>query len=655
MPSKDRFSKYRMIWRLMEGQRLRYGSAVGALALASCFLYLVPLIPQVILDGVLAREPEKASRFVRTTVELAGGREFLRGNLWIPAAALALISAVAGVLTYLRGRWSALASEAIARRVRERLFDQLQHLPCAYHDKAETGDQVQRCTSDVETFRQFLATQVVEIGRAMIMLAAPVPLMLALDVRMTWIALVTIPPVVFFSVVFFRRVKASFLKVDEAEGKMTATLQENLTGVRVVRAFARQAYEMEKFDSRNSTHRDLDNRLYVLMAWYWSASDLLCMGQKALVVTAGGFWLARGELQVGAFFFFLTAVGMFIWPIRMMGRILTDLGKATVAIGRIAEILNHPREGEAVPAQVDAAAVAAVTPGTPPGRLVPAEAGLAAVARREASRGAVRARPPSGRAKGHLVFDSVTFRHTGGVKVLDEVSFELRPGRTLALLGPSGSGKSSVVNVLLRFYDPESGGIYLDGDDVLVLDRREVRSRCAVVMQEPFLYSKTVRENIRLGSPQVPGDEIEKAAQVACLHDTILELEKGYDTLVGERGVTLSGGQRQRVALARALLDQPSLLILDDALSAVDTETETRILDALDSRDGRQSILVIAHRLSTLRMADQILVLDRGQVVQSGNHDTLQREEGLYRRLWRIQSALEDELIEETNAAVTAP
>lgn len=597
-------SKYRMIWNQMEGRRLQYGGAILALVLGSCFMYLVPLVPQVVMDGVLSNAPEKASSMVKWGVELGGGREFLRGHLWIPGLLVLLLTAIAGVFTYARGRLAATACEGIVRRVRDTLYDHLQHLPCKYHDSAETGDQVQRCTSDVETLRQFLASQVVEIGRAVVMMIVPIPLMLALDVRMTLISIIVVPPIVVFSIVFFRRVRSSFQKVDEAEGKMTSRLQENLTGIRVVRAFARQEYEMERFDERNRTHRDLDYRLYKLMGWYWSTSDLLCMGQKALVLAAGGIFLARGEIQVGTFYFFLAVVNMFIWPVRMMGRILTELGKALVAIGRIGEILEQKRETN----PVDPARIA--------------------------------------EPRGRIVFDRVSFTHNGEGNVLDEVSFSIESGETLAVLGPSGSGKSTIVNLLLRFYDPKSGAIRIDGVDIATLDRSEVRSMVSVVMQEPFLYSKTVRENISLGRPAAQEKEITEAAMVACVHDSIVGFEKGYDTLVGERGVTLSGGQRQRVALARALLERPAVLILDDALSAVDTETETMIINALRRREGRPTTIVIAHRLSTLMHADRVLVLEKGQVVQQGTHAELLDEDGLYRRLWQIQSAIEEELDE---------
>lgn len=607
-------SKYRMIWQLMEGQRLLYLGAIVALVFGSCFMYLVPLVPQVVMDGVISADPEKTSSFVQRVVEMAGGREYLRSNLWLAAVAILGLTGIAGIFTYVRGRWSAIASEAITRKLRDRIYDQLQHLPSTYHDKAETGDQVQRCTSDVDTFRRFLASQVVEIGRACVMMLIPIPLMLALDVRMTLISIVSIPPIVIFSLVFFRRVQASFKLVDEAEGAMTSTLQENLTGIRVVRAFAQQDFEKEKFEGRNRKHRDLDCRLYRLFAWYWSISDFLCMGQKALVVGAGGYWLATGQLQVGTFFFFLAAVNMFIWPVRMMGRILSELGKALVSIGRIGEILDHPRERDPDTDREEKDLLAAQM------------------------------------VDGEIQFESVDFSHGEG-KVLDSVSFGLEAGKTLALLGPSGSGKSTIVNLLLRFYDPEAGTIRIDGVDIARLDRKAVRSKIAVVMQEPFLYSKTLRENIRLGRRGAVEEEIDEAATTASVHESILEFDKGYDTLVGERGVTLSGGQRQRVALARALLDDPLILILDDALSAIDTETETMILSALRRRRGEHTTIVIAHRLSSLMHADKILVLDHGSVIQEGTHESLVSTEGLYRRLWQIQTALEEDFTDDLRAA----
>ncbi len=600
-------STLRLTWQLLEGQRLRYGAAIAALSVASCFLYLVPLVPQIVIDGALTDDPEAGSAFVRRAVDVLGGREAIAGGLHWALVAVAGLTAISGVFTYLRARWSAVASERIAERVRNRLYEHLQHLPMSFFDDAETGDLVQRCTSDVETLRQFLASQVVELGRATFMMLVPIPLMMMLDVRMTLVSIVLLPVVFVFSLLFFRRVRASFQEVDEAEGRLTSRLQENLTGIRVVRAFARQDHEIDRFAERNAEHRDLDFVLYRLMAWYWSVSDVLCMGQKALVVGVGAFWLMNGSLQVGTFYFFLAAVSMFVWPIRMMGRILTQLGKALVAIGRIDDILSAPRERD----PEAPVSIGDVTDGAP---------------------------------LGALVFEDVSFRYGEGPWALEDVSFSIRPGETVALLGPSGAGKSTIVRLALRLYDPTRGRVILDGVDLGLVPRKRARSEIAVIMQEPFLYSKTLRENVRLGRKGASDSEIEDAARVACVHDSIMEFDLGYETVVGERGVTLSGGQRQRVALARALLDRPRVLILDDALSAVDTETEKLILEALESRRGERTTLLIAHRLSTLMHADRILVIENGRIVQEGPHRDLIAERGLYRRLWTIQSTLETEV-----------
>lgn len=595
----------------MEDQRVRYLAAIGAMVVASCFLYLAPVVPQIVLDGVLTSSAEESSAFVRNGVAMLGGREFLAANLWWPGLLVLLITGMAALFTYLRGRWSAQACEAIIRRVRDRVYDHLQRLRCRYFDRAETGDLIQRCTSDVETLRNFLSTQIVEIGRALIMLLAPIPLMYMIDVRMTVVSLLCVPVIVLFSLVFFLKVKAAFKKADEAEGRMTATLQENLTGIRVVRAFARQEFEQEKFDRDCGRHRSLDYRLYVLMAWYWACSDFLCIFQKALVVGAGAYFMAIGELQVGAFYYFLAAVTMFIWPVRMMGRILTDLGKAQVALGRLREILDEPQETSA-----------------------------------DAASGVIPDQPLTGAIR----FENVGFSHGEQSPALSNVSFSVEPGRSLAILGPSGCGKSTIVNLLLRLYDHDAGAIHLDSFALGELDRQFVRSQISVVMQEPFLYSKSLRENIHMARPGAHDEEIIEAAAIAAVHDSIMEFTDGYDTLVGERGVTLSGGQRQRVALARALLQEPAILILDDALSAVDNETEMMILDALREREGKHTTIIIAHRLSTVMHADHVIVLDHGRIVQSGTHEKLIAQEGLYKRLWLIQSSVEDELREEIGA-----
>ena len=600
-----KFAKTRTLWQAMAGQRLRYGAALVALMIASVVMLLQPLVMKGVIDYVITGAPLGGPAFLQKWIEAAGGRDALTRHLWIAAVALVAVVTVSGVFNYLRGRWSALAAESIARRLRDRLYDHLQHLPARYFDKADTGDLVQRCSSDVETLRMFLSSHVVEIGRALMLIFAIVPVMFLLHPVMAWWSIVLILPISAFATSFFIRARRSFKEMDEAEGRMTTTVQENLTGIRVVRAFARGDFEKDKFAGTNGAYRDKWYRLMVIMAWFWSMSDLLCLGQLGIVLIAGAWHIAHGYITPGTFFAFWMLVNQCLWPVRHMGRVLAELGKATVSLGRIQEVLDAPAE--------------------------PRDEHVVQASRE---------------VEGRIEFEHVTFQHHD-VPVLHDVTFAVEPGQTLAILGPSGSGKSTIINLLLRLYDHERGQVRLDGTEIRSLSRKFVRSQIGVVMQEPFLYSRSVRDNIKLGRSVASDDDMVAAADAACIGSTIAEFEDGYDAVVGERGVTLSGGQRQRVCIARALLKDPPILVLDDALSAVDTRTESVILQALRDRRGRHTTIVIAHRLSTLMQADQILVLEHGRITQRGVHSELVSQPGLYRRLWQIQSSLEEDLRNE--------
>lgn len=592
------FDRLLTIWALLEGQRVRYAAALLSLIVAAMLLYSVLVVPQIVFDGVLAAESGTASWPERFGLWLMGGREYVSERLWIPALFVVGLTMLAAVATYFRGRWVAIAAEDVICRLRDRLHDHLNRLPCTWYDQAETGDVLQRCTSDVDTLRNFLAMQVIEIGRAIAMLLIPLPLMFMMDISMSVASLVLVPIVVFSAFFFFGRVKSIFREKDEAEGRMTACVNENLHGIRVVRAFARQDFERDKFRVRNEEHRGLDYRLYAVLAWFWSSSDLICFTQKAIVLILGAYWVATDVLQIGTYYFFIAAVSLYVWPVRMLGRLLAELGKAVVAVDRIHEILETPTEVET---------------GT---------------------------NSPN-RGGGEIEFAGVTFSHEESSPILSEVTFTAQAGQTLAIVAPSGGGKSTIINLLLRLYECDDGVIRVDGVDINTLDRTQHRARLAIVMQDPFLYSRSIRDNIALARRDSTDDELQIASRVACIHESILEFDLGYDTLVGERGVTLSGGQRQRVAIARALLQQPDILVLDDALSAVDTRTERLILEALRDRRGSQTTIVIAHRLSTLMQADQIIVLEHGRIVQRGTHAALVKEDGMYRRLWDIQTTIE--------------
>jgi ATP-binding cassette subfamily B protein len=615
-------SHLHVIWALMRGQRLRYGFALVCLVAATAINFGVPLIGTATIDYAVSGKTPGADTpaLIALLLDAVGGAGALRSHLWLAPVAMVLLSLVSGVFSYLKGWQSALASDGIARQLKDRLYDHLNHLPAHYHDRMDTGDLVQRCTSDVETARQFLATQVMEIGNAVILAAAAFPLLWSLHMPMTLVSFALIGPITIYGYVYFLKIKHVFLSVDEAEGALTGVIQENLTGIRVVRAFARQDFERGKFAGPNARYRDRSLHMLRLMSWYWSISDLVALSQLGLTLLVGAYWITTGQLTVGLLFAFLSYLGIMLWPVRQLGRILTDLGKTSVALTRIGEILAVAREPEP----------AAVAP-------LPTRLG-----------GAIAVRD--------LHFAHVgqggTRDHAEGDGALNGVSFDVAPGESLAILGPSGAGKSTLMHLLLRLYDYPRGSIQLDGRELAALPRSWVRGQIGTVMQEPFLFSKTLRDNLRLGrSGECAEAEIEEAARAAAIHETILTFERGYDTLIGERGITLSGGQRQRMALARAILKRPPLLLLDDALSAVDGETETLILNALRERRGRATTLVIAHRLSTLVHADRIIVLDRGRILQTGSHAELAAQDGLYRRLWQIQTNVEADFKKELKPA----
>lgn len=615
-------SHLHVIWALMRGQRLRYGFALVCLVAATAINFGVPLIGTATIDYAVSGKTPGADTpaLIALLLDAVGGAGALRSHLWLAPVAMVLLSLVSGVFSYLKGWQSALASDGIARQLKDRLYDHLNHLPAHYHDRMDTGDLVQRCTSDVETARQFLATQVMEIGNAVILAAAAFPLLWSLHVPMTLVSFALIGPITIYGYVYFLKIKHVFLSVDEAEGALTGVIQENLTGIRVVRAFARQDFERGKFAGPNARYRDRSLHMLRLMSWYWSISDLVALSQLGLTLLVGAYWITTGQLTVGLLFAFLSYLGIMLWPVRQLGRILTDLGKTSVALTRIGEILAVAREPEP----------AAVAP-------LPTRLG-----------GAIAVRD--------LHFAHVgqggTRDHAEGDGALNGISFDVAPGESLAILGPSGAGKSTLMHLLLRLYDYPRGSIQLDGRELAALPRSWVRGQIGTVMQEPFLFSKTLRDNLRLGrSGECAEAEIEEAARAAAIHETILSFERGYDTLIGERGITLSGGQRQRMALARAILKRPPLLLLDDALSAVDGETETLILNALRERRGRATTLVIAHRLSTLVHADRIIVLDRGRILQTGSHAELAAQDGLYRRLWQIQTNVEADFKKELKPA----
>ena len=588
----------------MKGNRLRYFGAVVSIGLATLFSTIVPLIVRITLDSVIGGQPLKSADRYGRIAELLGGREYLMRNLWVCGMVIVVLTMMNGFFLYLKGKWSAVAAESIAQNVRDGLYDHLQKLPYDEHVKAKTGDLIQRCTSDVETMRRFLAVQFVEIGRAIFMVTLVSAVMFSIDIGLSLVALAIIPFIFVFALVFFFKMRNIFQKCDEAEGRLTNVLQENLTGVRVVRAFARQAYEVGKFGDRNAEYKNLCLKMMKLFSLYWSISDLMCLLQIGAILVLGSYWAAIGRITVGTLVLFTAYVGMLLWPIRQMGQILTDMGKTFVSVGRIQEIFEIPEE------EMD-------------------ESGL---------------KPE---IKGEIEFEDVSFSYDNVNPVLKNISFKVKKGQTVSIMGPTGSGKTTLISLLTRLYDYNEGSIKMDGVELKKVNKKWLRRNVGMVAQEAFLYSKTVMDNIGLARKGFKYEEVYGAAGVAAVHDVILEFEKGYDTMIGERGVTLSGGQKQRVTIARTVINDYPVLIFDDSLSAVDTETDAHIRKALKDRSKDVTTFIISHRMNTLSESEVILVLDKGELVQQGTHEELLNQEGLYRRVWNIQSTLKDDMEKE--------
>jgi ATP-binding cassette, subfamily B, bacterial len=590
------------LWRLMDGYRLHYLVAVIGVGLAALAQAGIYYLLRYFIDDVL-------------------GQDNFGMVPWIAAGFIGL-ALLQGLFTFIGGRLSAQTSEGIALRLRSYLYNHIQRLTFTYHDRMQTGELLQRATSDVDAVRRFFAEQMIGIGRISLLFLINFAALLLLHVQLALWSVIVIPLVVALSLYFFKKVGEAYEKFQEQEATVSNTLQENLSGVRVVKAFARQAYEQDKFEKENAAQFALGRRLVWMHGTFWPITDIMCGMQMLFGFYLGARMAIAGDITIGTYLAYSGLIIHIIWPIRNLGRLITQMSTGLVSYGRVMEIVRQEREplgaGDYIP-----------------------EAGIG----------------------GEVRFENVNFAYAGPqnkmvdepLPVLHDISFTVKPGEVVALLGATGSGKTTLVNLLPRFYDYSDGLITLDGVDLRRYPRVYLRQHIGIVMQEPFLFSRTIRENITYGvDREVSDEEVFAAARAAAVHDVILSFPEGYETRVGERGVTLSGGQKQRVTLARTLLKNPRILILDDATSSVDTETEADIRQALNSLMQNRTTFIIAHRIQSVMIADQILVLDEGRIVQRGTHEELMAEPGIYRRTFDLQARIEAELEAELATAVSS-
>ena len=536
--------------------------------------------------------------------------EYLSDHLWILALLLVTVAALAGLSQYVCRSNTALAGETFAKNMRDMLFGHVQRIPMNWHDKNQTGDIIQRCTSDVEVIRNFVVTQLLEVFRTVFLIVIYFSMMVSMNVRLSLAVLPFVPIVVIYSSVFYRLIAKRFIAADEAEGELSTVVQENATGVRVVRAFGRESFEMDRFQEKNDIFAKLWIRLGTLSGLYWGVGDLITGLQVVTVIVLGTMEAVQGNITVGEFVAFASYNTTLVWPIRGLGRILSDMSKAGVSFERVDYIIRA--EEEAVEKTVDDV-------------------------RKDLTN--------EDEADGYdITFDHVNFGYEEGNEVLKDMDVRIPQGCTFGILGGTGSGKSTIVQLLTRLYELEDGkgGIRIGGKDVRKIPLSWLRGQIGMVLQEPFLYSRTIRENIAAARPGADLAAIREAAKIACIDDAIMSFPDGYDTLVGERGVTLSGGQRQRVAIARMLLQKAPIMVFDDSLSAVDSQTDTRIRKALEEHMRDATVILISHRITTLMGADQILVLNNGRAEEIGTHHELIKSGGLYQQIYEIQMSQDD-------------
>lgn len=580
------------IWRMLTGFRLKYIGAVSSLGVSAVAKTLTYMLLRYFVDSYFVQDAQRIA-------------------LPLIALGFLVLAAFEGGFTFISGVLASQTAEGVTRRLRNFLYDHIQHLSFTYHSKTPTGDLIERSTSDVDALRRFFSDQAISVGRIILLFIINFVALLNLNVRLALISIIVIPIVLVVSIILFKNVSKSYEAYQEQEATLSTRLQENLAGVRVVKAFARQRYEIDKFDKDNWEKFIRGRKLTIMHSLFWPLSDIICGAQLIAGYLIGAMMAINGEISVGTYLAYAGMVVYVIYPLRNLGRIIVQTSTGLVSYGRVMDIIKESRE--------------------------PLDQGDYL---------------PEGNVKGNISFEHVSFEYEPGDKTLSDITFSVAPGEAIALLGSTGSGKSTLVNLLPRFYEYTAGKILLDGIELNRYPRKYLRQQIGIVEQEPFLFSRSIRENITYGvGREVTNEEVERAARAASIHDVILTFQDGYKTLVGERGVTLSGGQKQRVTIARTILKNPRILILDDSTSAVDTETEAEIHEALDNLMKDRTTFIIAHRIQSITNANQIIVMDKGRIVQHGTHPELLTQPGIYQQIFNIQTRIEVELEKElTNA-----
>ncbi len=593
-------SIYPFIWRFLKPQILFFILALLFTMLTTVFNALMPQILRNTVDSVLGNEDFTFPSFV---VDFFNLNNLTLVNALILAGASILTSmAISGVFDYFARMNTAKCSESIIKDMRDTLYNHIHYLPFSWHTNNPTGDIIQRCTSDVTVIQNFISVQLIQVFKVLFLVSFYLGIMFTMNIGVSAIALFFFPLIAIYSIIFYGKIAKRFKFADEAEGELMTVIQENLTGVRVVRAFARERHEVKQFDKKNEKWASLWIKLGELSSIYWAGGDFISSSLLLTVLIVCVYQTNNGAITAGDLIAFMTYYAALLWPLRSLGRLFANMSKASVSIERVRYILDEPIE--------------------------------------QSSKDSVK---PD--MKGDIVFKNVSFSYDDAKEqVLKNISFTIPAGKTYAILGGTGSGKSTLMHLLDRLYDlnENSGKITIGGVDIKDIELAHLRNNIGIVLQEPFLYSRTIAENIRASSPSASIDAIRHVASIACVDSALEEMRLGYDTIVGERGVTLSGGQKQRVAIARMLMKKAPIKIFDDSLSAVDSETDANIRAALSKHETDSTVILISHRITTLMHADIILVMEDGKIAQQGTHAELLKQDGIYKKIYEIQMQSED-------------
>lgn len=554
--------------------------SILCLMIATALGLVYPNLLRILIDDVIAKEKYE----------------------WVPWLAGTVVAVVSlkGTLQFLHGFFGGRVGNYTAYAMRNASYRKLQSLSFRYYDKARTGDLMSRLTADLEGVRQFVGFGFAQILNMVLMIVFGAAMMMSINWQLTIICFIFIPLLGFVAIRFENKIHPAFREMRKTFSSLNTAVQENITGVRTVKSFAREPYEVDKFVDRNNAYKD--NQIHIANLWgnYFPVMEILASVSVVILLGAGGAFVIQGKLTLGELVAFFSMIWYIIGPMWGLGFHINNYTQAKSSGERVLELLNSEEDIVSKPNAV----------------LLKDD-----------------------QVKGHVQFEHVSFGYEGELHAVHDININAEPGKVIGLLGGTGAGKSTIIQLLMRAYDVQEGQVKLDGIDVRDIDTTSLRRQIATVFQETFLFSSTIRNNIAYGRHDVTEEDIVRVAKLAKAHDFILELPLGYDTIVGERGLGLSGGQKQRIAIARALLNDPKILILDDATSAVDMETEHEIQEGFKEVMRGRTVFIIAHRISSLRQADEILVLDKGNVQQRGTHDELIHVPGTYQDVYHIQYA----------------